>query len=98
MAVYIMDFMKAFDTVPHRRLLYKLQYNGIDSIIWGWIRDFLTDRNQRVRNNGHSSPWLPVTSGIPPGLCIETNMLFVIYINDLPCNISSAMHLFCRDL
>ena len=43
------DFRKAFDSVPHNRLLIKLEYYGITGKILGWIRDFLTDRKQLVR-------------------------------------------------
>ena len=40
------DFEKAFDTVPHRRLLYKLHQTGVEGNILGWIEDFLPNRVQ----------------------------------------------------
>ena len=49
--IYI-DIKKAFDTVPHRRLLLKLQAYGFGGEILAWIKDFLTDRRQKVMVNG----------------------------------------------
>ena len=51
----IMDFAKAFDKVPHRRLLYKLNYNGISGPTLHWISTFLTYRTQTVMIDGKSS-------------------------------------------
>ena len=63
----IMDFAKAFDKVPHKRLLYKLNYYGIRHNTLKWIEAFLTDRTQTVVLNGTSSTSVPVTSGVPQG-------------------------------
>ena len=46
-AVYL-DFVKAFDSVPHQRLLHKLETNGITEKLKGWIALFLSDRHQQV--------------------------------------------------
>ena len=59
--------MKAFDTVPHKRLIYKLRMNGINPSILRWIEGFLTGRQQQVCVNGSMSKWADVTSGIPQG-------------------------------
>ena len=48
----ILDFSKAFDTVPHQKLLHKLKNYGIDGKINGWIEQFLTNRQQRVLVDG----------------------------------------------
>ena len=47
--VIYLDFQKAFDTVPHQRLLYKLQSYGIRGNLLKWIESFLSDRYQAVR-------------------------------------------------
>ena len=94
-AVY-MDFQKAFDTVPHRRLISKLQSYGISGKLLNWLRDFLTNRQQRVRVNGHLSSVTSIESGIPQGSVLGP-MLFVFYINDLPDNIMSEVMLFADD-
>jgi hypothetical protein len=66
----IMDFAKAFDKVPHRRLLYKLQYYGIQENTLLWIQAFLSDHTQTVVN-GISSNTVPVTSGVPQSTVLD---------------------------
>ena len=60
-----MDFVKAFDKVPQRRLLYKLKYYGIQENTLLWIQAFLSDSTQTVVVNGISSNTVPITSGVP---------------------------------
>ena len=60
------DFAKAFDTVPHRRLLFKLETYNINTELLTWITDFLCNRKQCVVLNGEYSSWLMVLSGITP--------------------------------
>ena len=91
-----LDFAKAFDTVPHRRLLAKLKAYGVNGNILTWIRGFLTGRSQVVKVNGESSFPAPVLSGIPQGSVLGP-LLFVLYINDLPENIISSVFLFADD-
>ena len=94
--VCYMDFMKAFDEVPHRRLLEKVKSYGSDGDKLAWIKSFLEDRKQRVVVNGKYSSWRDVTSGIPQGSVLEP-LLFVLYINDLPDTAISQVFLFADD-
>ena len=94
-AIYL-DFSKAFDTVPHRRLLRKLQAIGIRGSLLRWIEGFLTDRKQRVALNGVKSSWAPVASGVPQGSVLGP-LLFVAYVNDLPDAVNCGVQMFADD-
>lgn len=90
------DFAKAFDSVPHKRLLAKLESIGIKGIVLKWIRGFLTGRRHRVSVNGELSDWIMVTSGIPQGSVLGP-ILFVVFINDMPDAIVKLCKLFADD-
>ena len=65
--IAVLDFSKAFDTVPHDGLLSKLKHYGIDKNIWQWISNFLKNRKQCVVVDGISSSPVDVDSGVPQG-------------------------------
>ena len=91
-----MDFAKAFDKVPHRRLLYKLDYYGKRGSTHKWITSWLSGRFQKVVLDGQASDPVPVLSGVPQGSVLGP-VLFLIFINDLPENIRSSVRLFADD-
>ena len=65
--VIVMDFAKAFDKVPHKRLLYKLDFYGIRGSTHKWIDSWLSERSQKVVLDGRASDPVPVLSGVPQG-------------------------------
>ena len=91
--IAVLDFSKAFDTVPHDGLLSKLKHYGIDDKICTWISNFL---KQRVVVDGIQSDLVTVDSGVPQGTVLGP-ILFLRHINDLPSVISSKVRLFADD-
>ena len=65
--IILLYFSKAFDTVPHHRLLSKLKHYGITNEIYNWIKTWLTQRTQRVVLDGEVSDQASVLSGVPQG-------------------------------
>ena len=92
----IMDFAKAFDKFPHRRLLHKLEYYVIRVSTHKWINSRLSGRTQQVHLDGQASDPVPVLSCVPQGLVLGP-VLFLIFINDLPDSIRSSVPMFTYD-
>ena len=90
------DFQRAFDSVPHQRLLRKVYCFGIRGQVLAWLEAFLTGRRQRVVVNGVKSGWAPVMSGIPQGTVLGPT-LFLLYVADLPSNLQNNVQMFADD-
>ena len=94
--IIYLDFAKAFDTVPHERLLLKLKNCGIRGKCLNWIRAFLSSRRQRVIMRNGISSWQRVKSGVPQGSILGP-LLFLIYVNDMPDVVASTAKMFADD-
>ena len=94
--IVYLDFEKAFDKVPHERLLMQLSRYGITGEVREWIKDYLKNRSQKVRVNGHYSSSSQVLSGVPQGSVLGP-VLFLIFVADLSPLIKNFISLYADD-
>ena len=92
----VLDFSKAFDNVPHVRLLSKLLHYGICGPLLNCFVSYPTNRTQSVVCDGKCSKPVPVTSGVPQGTVLGP-LLFLLYVNDMPDNLRFSLRLFADD-
>ena len=96
--IILLDIQKAFDKVPHRHLLKKLEAGGVRGDAHGWLRTYLTCRTQRVVVDGRASQEVPVLSGVPQGtVTVLGPLMFLTYINDINRDISGTIKFFSDD-
>ena len=94
--VYL-DLKKAFDKVPHKSLIWKLEHNGgLKGKVLEWMKDYLGDRQMRTTIRDSNSKWCKVTSGVPQGSVLAP-IMFQVYINDMSKGINSYINLFADD-
>ena len=83
------DLRKAFDTVDHEILCKKLAHYGVLGRELSWFKSYLANRRQYCRVNGVDSNMENIEVGVPQGSCL-CPLLFLVYINDLPCIIKNS--------
>jgi ribonucleases P/MRP protein subunit RPP40 len=94
--VVFLDYQKAFDTVPHRRLVRKLNGYGIRGKVLAWIENFLSNRSMRVVLGENATDWVKVLSGVPQGSVLGP-LLFLLYVNEIPDTVKSTIKMFADD-
>lgn len=92
----ILNFSEAFDTVPHGKLLYKLENNGINGPIHRWLEMFLTQRHMHRAIEGEFSDSVTTDSGVPQGTILGL-LHFLSQINNLPECVKPQVRLFADD-
>jgi len=94
--VVYLDYRKAFDTVPHKRLLEKIRGLALGNVISTWIGDFLQGGKTKVCVRGSYSVWIDVISGVPQGSVLGP-LLFLIFVQDLPDWVKNSLKMFADD-
>lgn len=93
----LLDLSKAFDVVPHDKLMAKLTVMPrVDKRVVMWIQEYLTSRSQRVRVDGSLSSAASVNSGVPQGSVLGP-LLFLVFINDFATNLNCKVRLYADD-
>jgi hypothetical protein len=93
----MIDFSKAFDSVPHQRLLSELSSIGCNQTTLDWFYSYLTDRSQRVVKQSELTNWKSITRGVPQGSCLSP-ILFNIFVRNLPSICDSNTYQFADDI
>ena len=93
--IYV-DYRKAFDSVPHRRLIHKVRRYVFGEVYINWIRGFLTNRKQRVYLRGHFSEPRDVLSWVFQGSVLGP-LLFVLFVNDIPEVVNGKVKMYADD-
>lgn len=92
-----LDLKKAFDKVPHRRLLWKIEHEGgIKGKLLEWMKNYLIGRKMRTVVKGEASTWGLIKSGVPQGSVLGP-IMFLVYINDMVEGVKSYISLFADD-
>jgi hypothetical protein len=95
--VVYFDFAKAFDRVPRKLLLFKLQHIGIRGSLFYWLDAFLSDRTFKVKVGGVLSTSEKVISGVPQGSVLGP-LLFIVYTADVKYNVRSSWVMYADDM
>jgi hypothetical protein len=93
----LIDLSKAFDSVPHQKLLNELSSVGCSISALRWFHSYLTNRSQRVIQSGVSTSWMEVSRGVPQGSCLSP-LLFNIYVRELPTATKTDVTQFADDV
>nr|XP_047927229.1 uncharacterized protein LOC125183631 [Anser cygnoides]XP_047927230.1 uncharacterized protein LOC125183631 [Anser cygnoides] len=94
--IIYLDLCKAFDTVLHGILVYKLKRHGCDGWTTCWVRNWLDGHTQRVVVNCSVSKWRSATSGVPQGSVCRL-ALFYVFVGDMDSEIKCTLSEFVND-
>ena len=92
----LLDFSKAFEKVNDRKFCLKLEYYAIRGELLNWVKNYLSNRNQKVIVEGKISDSITVVSGAPQGTVLGP-LFLLLYIDDLPDSVKCKIGLFAVD-
>ena len=96
-SVTFINLKEAFDTVDHQIFLQKLRVYGIEGKEYLWFLSYLKSRKQCYKVNGRVSNLDDTNNSVPQGSCLG-QLLFLIYINDLPLSLKfSRVNMYAND-
>jgi len=95
--VVFLGFKKAFDTVPHARLMVELVVHGVEGKLLIWIGEWLNGKKQRLVIDREESGWMEVISGVLKGSVLGP-ILFTVFVNDLDSAVVNRVWKFSDDV
>ena len=72
-----LDLQKAFDTVNHDTLLYKLHNYGIRGVVYQWFKSYLSKRQEFIFLGDSVSCVGHITTGVPQGSVLGPLLFFI---------------------
>ena len=95
--ICFIDYTKAFDLIDHNILIIKYERLGLDCWIINWLRDYLSDREQRVKLGSSVSKWLRLNGAVPQGSWLGP-LCFIVYMNDMELQDGTLTHKYIDDI
>ena len=95
--ICFIDYTKAFDLIDHNILIIKFERLGLDCWIINWFRDYLSDREQRVKLGSSVSKWMKLNGAVPQGSKLGP-LCFIVYMNDMKLQDNTLTHNYIDDI